>query len=362
MYQGPTKYRPINQSNSEIRKKRLKDQKTVMAAILVAFTILLFLFFVLLINLSVSSAKHKKELEGNHIDPVGSNSSSLEEQPSSDNTPPASSEKETDPILPSGDITYKFKDYSENAMHLGPLVLIDDAHPYTFKDATGVIDFRDLRIKGSKGTAIYGLAKYSMFLRQDAINAMNSFIGDFYKKYEDDQYLTVLVAYRTYEEQAKSYENYPEDSPKPGCSDYHSGYAFKIGPNNTINGASNIYAQFGIEQAPNAYKYGIINRYPSNKIDITGDFEDHYRYVGVPHSYIMKEMDFCLEQYLDYLRMHTVNDEHVKFDIEGVGSYDIYYVPASDTGVTKVPVPDGDYEYSVSGDNVGGFVVTIKLK
>ena len=76
----------------------------------------------------------------------------------------------------------------------------------------------------------------------------------------------------------------------------------------------------------------------------------------------MNEMGYCLEEYIDYVRMHMVDDKHIKYDIDGVGSYDIYYVPATSGGITKVPVPEGDYEYTVSGDNCGGFIVTVKTK
>ncbi|MET3292533.1 UNVERIFIED_CONTAM: LAS superfamily LD-carboxypeptidase LdcB [Brevibacillus sp. OAP136] len=66
-----------------------------------------------------------------------------------------------------------------------------------------------------------------------------------------------------------------------------------------------------MEQAPegkwlkeNAWKYGFILRYPEEKVDITGiQYEPwHYRYVGLPHSAIIQERKFTLEEYLDYLR------------------------------------------------------------
>ena len=39
-------------------------------------------------------------------------------------------------------------------------------------------------------------------------------------------------------------------------------------------------------------------------------------------------------------------------------TYEIYYVKAADGETTEVPVPV-DCDYTVSGDNIGGFIVTI---
>ncbi len=355
MNNGPKIYRPINRSNSEMRQKRLNNQKYLVLAIISSLIIFAIVFTTLMISLSVSSAKRRDDFIGDESDSDIS-SESMTDQITDD---PASSESQT-PSL-SGDFKYTYKDFSESAVHLGPLVLVNDNNAYTFGDSTGLLDIRSMRVTGSNGEPLYSMGAFSMLLRNDAINALNSFIYDFYKNYSDDQYVVLSAAYRSYEDQQASYSKYPEDSPKPGYSDYHCGYSFKLTSAPGKTNASTIFAAFNAEQAINAYKYGIISRYPSGKSDITGNYEDHYRYVGIPHSYIMKEMDYCLEQYIDYIRMHTVSDEHIKYDIEGVGSYDIYYVPASDGVATKVPVPEG-YEYTVSGDNVGGFIVTVKTK
>lgn len=46
----------------------------------------------------------------------------------------------------------------------------------------------------------------------------------------------------------------------------------------------------------NAWKYGFILRYPSDKTDVTGiQYEPwHIRYVGLPHSTIMQKNEFSL--------------------------------------------------------------------
>ena len=54
----------------------------------------------------------------------------------------------------------------------------------------------------------------------------------------------------------------------------------------------------------NAQNYGFVLRYPKNKQNITGiTYESwHWRYVGEEHAKIMKEKDFCLEEYVEYLK------------------------------------------------------------
>jgi D-alanyl-D-alanine carboxypeptidase len=51
----------------------------------------------------------------------------------------------------------------------------------------------------------------------------------------------------------------------------------------------------------NAWKFGFILRYPSDKIDITGyTYESwHYRFVGVDAASIIHRNHWCLEEYLE---------------------------------------------------------------
>ena len=52
------------------------------------------------------------------------------------------------------------------------------------------------------------------------------------------------------------------------------------------------------------YEYGFILRYPENKKDITGIWHEpwHYRYVGREAALEIKEMNVCLEEYLNQLK------------------------------------------------------------
>ncbi len=103
-----------------------------------------------------------------------------------------------------------------------------------------------------------------------------------------------------------------------GYSEHNSGLSLDVGSSLTK-----------MERAPegkwieeNAWKYGFILRYPEDKTELTGiQYEPwHIRYVGLPHSAIMKEKNFVLEEYMDYLKEEktisvSVNGE--KYEIFG---------------------------------------------
>ncbi len=54
----------------------------------------------------------------------------------------------------------------------------------------------------------------------------------------------------------------------------------------------------------NAQDYGFILRYPKDKQEITGiTYESwHWRYVGQEHAKVIKEKNYCLEEYIEYLK------------------------------------------------------------
>lgn len=129
----------------------------------------------------------------------------------------------------------------------------------------------------------------------------------------------VSAAYRSYQDQVdimeqnvKSYMNNNNLSRKqaesaakqmvadPGTSEHHTGLAFDI----TVPGTSMFVGtkqQKWLHQ--HCWDYGFIIRYTDEKQDITGFLgeEWHIRYVGVEHSKIMQEKDWCLEEYLQYV-------------------------------------------------------------
>lgn len=82
-----------------------------------------------------------------------------------------------------------------------------------------------------------------------------------------------------------------------GSSEHELGIAVDIIADKSRSDNETVYNWL----AKNAYKYGFILRYPSNKTDITGiDYEPwHYRYVGKKAAAEIYEQGVCLEEYLD---------------------------------------------------------------
>lgn len=97
----------------------------------------------------------------------------------------------------------------------------------------------------------------------------------------------------------------------------------------------------------NYWEYGFILRYPKDKTEITGTIYEpwHYRYVGLPHSAIIKKNNLSLEEYLAYLR----EQKQVAVPIDGE-TCEIYYYPISAETTIDVPI---DKNYQISGNNMG---------
>ncbi len=84
----------------------------------------------------------------------------------------------------------------------------------------------------------------------------------------------------------------------PGTSEHQLGLSVDINPEDSSQEAKDkVYSWL----AANAYKYGFIKRYPSDKVDITGISNEpwHYRYVGKTAAAEMQEKGLCLEEYLE---------------------------------------------------------------
>lgn len=87
---------------------------------------------------------------------------------------------------------------------------------------------------------------------------------------------------------------------QPGRSEHHTGLAIDL------NDVSDDFEETEAYRwlCENAADYGFIQRYEKDKVEITGiDNESwHYRYVGKKHATAMKQLDMCLEEYVEYLK------------------------------------------------------------
>lgn len=67
----------------------------------------------------------------------------------------------------------------------------------------------------------------------------------------------------------------------------------------------------------------------------------------------------CLEEYIDTVREHPYDGEHISFTDGNNIEYEVYFVASDDSSeMTYIPVPS-DKKYEISGNNIDGFIVTV---
>lgn len=222
----------------------------------------------------------------------------------------------------------------------GSLSVINQSHPTNFPDISDKLTnfYYDM---GSG----YKVSTFEIQLCEDAMEPFNNMMDDFYAQYGIN-YVTVVNGYA---DSSSDQSN--------GTSDNCSGYAldFKLVTGSQILDFDGTGDYSWIES--NCYKYGFVLRYPEASAEVTGVqyTPNHFRYVGVPHSNIMQDKSLCLEDYVEFLKQYDFYKEHLYVTLGDI-DYEIYYVQATGDS-TDIPVPKDRY-YSISGDNIDGFIVT----
>lgn len=179
-----------------------------------------------------------------------------------------------------------------------------------------------------------------------------------------------VSGYRSSEEQAILYDSslkeHGEDFTKkyvalPSHSEHQTGLAIDLGLNKKeIDFIRPDFPYDGIcgrfrRVAPD---YGFIERYAEGKEGLTGIAHEpwHFRYVGFPHSKIIGENGFSLEEYLEFIKDYREGSRLAYTQGFGAGA-EIYYIPAMG-GKTLACVPENG-GYQISGNNMDGFVMTV---
>ncbi|MFC4596617.1 M15 family metallopeptidase [Cohnella hongkongensis] len=163
-----------------------------------------------------------------------------------------------------------------------------------------------------------------------------------------DQFL-ITSGYRNEEKQAELYERLGADyANPPGHSEHNLGLSLDVGSSLGLMKD----APEGKWLEENAWKHGFVLRYPEDKTDITGIRHEpwHFRYVGLPHSAIMREQNRVLEEYLDYLK----EQGRIQAEVNGT-AYVVSYYSLKDSPSLSIPVSGS---YTISGDNKDGVIVT----
>ncbi|GAB2562231.1 VanY-A/VanY-F/VanY-M family D-Ala-D-Ala carboxypeptidase [Gracilibacillus alcaliphilus] len=237
------------------------------------------------------------------------------------------------------------KEITKEQIYQGNLLLVNSEYPvHEGSVRTDIINLSEHNelVQG------YVLLDSESYLSRDIAHKFSEMIADA----ENDglHHFAFTSGFRSFEKQQALYEEMGSvRALPPGYSEHNLGLALDVGS-----------TQMQMKDAPegkwirkNAWKYGFVLRYPEDKTDITGiQYEPwHIRYVGLPHSAIMKEKDFVLEEYLDYLK--EKKKILAKFEDE---EYTISYYPFSENMTISIPK---DHEYEISGNNMDGVIVTI---
>ncbi|PNB77299.1 D-Ala-D-Ala carboxypeptidase VanY, partial [Pseudomonas sp. FW305-BF6] len=141
----------------------------------------------------------------------------------------------------------------------------------------------------------FGLINNEIYLSKDIASRFSEMITAAEKK--GVRNFSITSGYRDFEKQDKLYQEMGSAYALPaGYSEHNLGLSLDVGSTQKKMAV----APEGKWIEKNAWKYGFILRYPKDKTEVTGiQFEPwHIRYVGFPHSAIMKEKNFALEEYI----------------------------------------------------------------
>ncbi len=351
-YSGTTPYPPVRH-----KSRKQERRAAALSVLLVAILVMLIVSVVIFIS----------RCAGDMFSGVGKDTeSAFDITTPLEETLPDESTAETEPPIASD---YEYIIRNEMDVHRGYQILINYDHEYDFEGLPAMETLYES--KKVNGQVVFQVRNTIDPLEKTALANFVSMMQAFNAETGKND-IIVTSSYRTLEEQQdiwnKRVDTYGEEYARlyvaePGHSEHHSGLAVDL---SIYDPATNVSSDF--YKSPeypewlmkNAHRFGFIERYKADKTDITKiAYENwHYRYIGKPHAYYMLTNNLCLEEYIEALRAYSYRNELTFTDDEGT-AWLIYFVPAVIGGETQIPVPiAGNYE--VSGNNVDGFIVTVK--
>ena len=110
----------------------------------------------------------------------------------------------------------------------------------------------------------------------------------------------------------------------------------------------------------NCYRFGFVNSDPSGEVHDKGTKvpTTQLRYVGIPHATYIMQNNISFEDYVD--RVKNIHNPNNPLLITGADkkSYAVYYVAVDGVNAVKIPT---NYNYTISGNNENGIIVTVDL-
>ena len=291
-------------------------------------------------NALQGSSAHDTAVQGNS---AGENANSMQ---NAENTANAAAEQET-------------VSFTDADIHTGNLILVNSTYGYDFEANADVENLVNIRENQSYP---YQVEKPEYEISADVLPMLDAMIAACDAAMGTTE-TGITSAHRSMEYQQNVWDetamNYGEDYAAqyvavPGYSEHHTGKACDIGIF-YADGSQGSFSESrnAVWMRENCGRFGFIRRYAEDKTEITGISNEawHFRYVGFPHAAYMMENNLCLEEYLEYLRNNT--SEASPLVIKGnTGSFKVYY-----TTERTIAKPSGSY--TVSGDNMEGFIITV---
>jgi D-alanyl-D-alanine carboxypeptidase len=248
---------------------------------------------------------------------------------------------------------------SEEQLHKGYLILVNPDYAYDFDANSGM----QLDRLVDAQTYPFIVEKEEFCLCAEVIPSLSEMIRDCDEAMGSET-TSVSSAWRSKDYQQSVWDTYEELYGEsycqeyvavPGFSEHHTGLAadlgiiYEDGSEGTFSESEN-----AVWMAANSWRYGFIRRYAEDKVSITGISNEawHFRYVGQPHAWYMYEHNLCLEEYLEMLRNETSPAHPLEMEYGGK-AYTVFHTSGSGIGE-----PEGDY--TVSGDNISGYVITVQ--
>lgn len=252
-------------------------------------------------------------------------------------------------------------------MHKGSAILVSSVYPYVFPEKDNLVSIYSNKSK------TYVLSTTKHLLDKEALEALNNLMDDFANASNNTDCI-IVDAYRTKEEQQEKYDNYvkkygEKDAvgkvAKAGESDFQTGYTFdvKAYSDHTVKVINNDPDYVWLIE--NCHKYGFVERFPESKKEATGtDYEGGLclRYVGISNAYIMHEKNLCLEEYVMQLNDYKFNGEHLSVTTADGKTFEAYSAKMEKGDQSIDVFVPADIPYSVSGNNVNGFIISYEVK
>lgn len=246
--------------------------------------------------------------------------------------------------------------FEEGQLYRGNLIVTDDTYVYN-ADANAAVETISIeqgRVKVN-GSSLYSSNALQAQVQKEALDALNSMTLAFYEATTDDNLWVNLGAYGA----------------KTGI--YAAGNTFELRYTTGVQGAE----KPAISESDtydwifnNAYKYGFIQLFDeadTTATDAENVSQTHiFRYVGLEHAALAKDAKCnTLDAYLAYLRDNTsiTKTKSVTVSILGADgktnkvTYKVFYQPHAE-GATYYTAEPTKFKATVSGDNMGGYIVS----